>query len=126
MSAVDKNLGGRTRLAISGILVTAVVLLWSAGIGVAIYRMLGVSISTVNGQAASFADEVFIHGFGNVFFATGIHCLILVILFIRGITYRWSLVALLLFVLGTPVALLLWIIAKNAQHCYGRDRVILG
>ena len=82
------------------------VFVWSSAVGVAIYRMLGVTISIVNDRPATLTDEILIHGIDGASLAMFLQLLIFLILFIARIPYRFGLVALLLVVFGTPLALL--------------------
>lgn len=94
------------RLGIPSVLLTIIVILWSSTLGVMIYRILGVTITNVNGRAATFADELMIHGIEGASPTIFLHCLLLLFLFIGRVAFRWWVVALLLLVVGTPVALL--------------------
>ncbi len=93
------------RLAIPSVLLTIMVILWSSTLGVVIYRMLGGTITSVNSRPATFADELLIYGIEGAFYAISLHCLLLLFLFVGRVTFRWWVVAILLLVVGTPVAL---------------------
>ena len=67
--------------------------------------MLGVSIHSVNGRPATFTDELFINGFEGAIAVILLNCLLLLILYIGRIEFRWWIVTILLLLIGTPVAL---------------------
>jgi hypothetical protein len=87
-------------------LLIAVSVIWSAAIGVIGYRVLGVSIASVDGRPAVFLDEILIHGLDAVPLAFLVSCSFLACLLVARLTFRWWLIALAWLVVGTPVALL--------------------
>lgn len=101
------------RFLLPSVVLTAVVIIWSISVGVLVYRVLGVTISTVNGLPATFTDEVILHGLDGTVLAFGVHCLILLGLFVCRATLRLWLSAALLIAIGSPIALLSgWHIAQ--------------
>ncbi len=93
------------RMALPSLILTIVVASWSSILGVLIYRMLGVSIFSWNGLPATFTDEILRHGLAGAFNATFLNCLLLFILFVGRITFRWWVVTFFLLLCGTPLAL---------------------
>jgi len=92
-------------LAVRGVLLTLIVVLWSMALGVGIYRMLGVNITSVTGRPSTFVDVMLLHGLAGAFPATILECLLLLSLFGLRVAFRWWLIAGLLLVVGTPIAL---------------------
>jgi len=111
--AVESHGRWLRRFVIPSLLLTTLVAVWSIAAGVAIYRVLGVTIGSVNGRPATLGDEIAFHGIDNAFCPVVLHCLLLLVLFVGRVPYRWWLVALFLVVVGTPVALFSgWRIAR--------------
>ena len=67
--------------------------------------MLGITLVSVNGRPATFVDELLTHGTAGALTATFLQCLLLLVLYIGRVAYRWWLVAILLLVVGIPVSL---------------------
>ena len=98
---------------VPSLLLSVIVVTWSAGIGVYTYRMLGVTLSSVNGRPPTIADELLIRGLGPASGTFQINVVVLVAIFVLKIRFRWWLAAGLLVVIGTPAALVAgWQIAE--------------
>ena len=93
------------RMTLPSIALTFGVVLWSSILGVVIYRMLGVSIVSVNGRPATLADEILINGVGGAITAVFLNCFLLIFLFIGRIPFKWWLLVILVIIAGTPLAL---------------------
>ena len=93
------------RFALPSVILIIVVIIWSAVLGMLIYRMLGVRITSVEGRPATFVDELFFQGLDGALAGTLLQCAILLFLFCCRGSFRWWLIAGLLVVAGTPIAL---------------------
>jgi hypothetical protein len=109
-------------MGIPSLALTAIVIVWSCAIGVAIYRILGVTISNVGGQPgpATLWDEVLIHGVLGSFLAVLAHVVVVAVLFVGRVSYRWWRVALPLVLLGTPLSL--FIGKRLADHLWSLNQ----
>jgi hypothetical protein len=105
MHRVPTHIQWLRRFGLASVLLTVIVIAWSSAIGVLMYGLLGVRLGTVSGQPATFAHELEIHGLDAAPLATFVHGAFLFVIFAARHAYRWRIVAALLLLLGTPVAL---------------------
>ena len=92
------------RYTLPSIALTVMIVLWGAGEQAAQSAILGVTIVTAHGHPATFADR-FVSYAARGAEAALLDALLLFVLFLLGVGYRWWVVAAGLLLVGTPVAL---------------------
>lgn len=106
MDAIESHVRWLRRFAIPSVLLTAAVVIWGSVMGILIYRILGVSTTSVDGLPAKWTDVFLLNGLCGALPTILVHVLALIALLMGRIAYRAWLIVVLLVFFGTPLTLL--------------------